>query len=110
MKRERAALPAIPAQREEGGSASQGEGGSLTHRVRRAAMWTGASAIVLRLSNVLVMAIAARIVAPAEMGVYALAITVYGFVVCLGSWGVTSAIGRSDLDADKLGPTVTTIA
>ena len=73
-------------------------------------MWTGASAIVLRLSNILVMAIAARIVAPAELGVYALAVTIYGIVVCLGSCGVSAAIGRADLDADRLGPTVTTIA
>jgi PST family polysaccharide transporter len=31
-------------------------------------------------------------------------------VICLASWGVTSAIARADLDADRLGPTVTTVA
>ncbi len=69
-----------------------------------------ASAILLRFSNILVMVVVARIISPEELGVYALAITVYGFVVCLASWGVASAIGRSDLDADRLGPTVTTFA
>lgn len=73
-------------------------------------MWTGAAAMVLRFGNILVMAVVARIISPDELGVYALAITVYGFVVCLASWGVASAIGRSDLDADRLGPTVTTFA
>ena len=79
-------------------------------RARRGAMWTGASAILLRLGNVLVMVIVARIISPAELGVYALAVAVYGVVVCLAAWGVGSAIGRSDLDADELGPTVTTFA
>jgi lipopolysaccharide exporter len=103
MARERTALP------ESDPSAPQAHG-SLSHRARRAAMWTGGSAILVRLSNVLVMAVVARIIAPDELGVYALAITVHGFVVCLASWGVTSAIARADLDADKLGPTVTTVA
>lgn len=83
---------------------------SLARQARRGALWSGASAILLRFSNVLVMIIVARIIAPDELGVYALAITVHGFVVCIAAWGVGSAIGRSDLDADKLGPTVTTFA
>jgi PST family polysaccharide transporter len=103
MARERTELPEVERD-------SRQAGGSLTHRARRAALWTGGSAILVRFSNVLVMAVAARIIAPEELGVYALAITVHGFVVCLASWGVTSAIGRSDLDADRLGPTVTTVA
>lgn len=73
-------------------------------------MWTGASTIVLRLSNILVMAVVARIIAPDDLGVYAIAITVQGAIVCLASWGVTAAIARSDLDADSIGPTVVTIA
>ena len=84
--------------------------GSLGRRARRGAIWTGASALLLRFSNVFVMMIVARIIAPAELGVYAIAIAVYGFIVCLGTWGVGAAIGRSDLDLDKLAPTVTTIA
>lgn len=94
----------------EARSAGRDEDTSLSHRVRRAAMWTGASTIVLRLSNILVMAVVARIIAPEELGVYAIAITVHGFIVCLASWGVTAAIARSDLDADRIGPTVVTIA
>ncbi|GFG54422.1 hypothetical protein MAGR_58630 [Mycolicibacterium agri] len=73
-------------------------------------MWTAASAILLRFGNILVMAVVARLISPDELGIYALAIAVYGFVASLASWGVASAIGRSDLDADKLGPTVTTFA
>lgn len=73
-------------------------------------MWIGASTMLLRFGNILVMAVVARLVSPDELGVYALAIAVYGFVASLASWGVASAIGRSDLDADKLGPTVTTFA
>lgn len=82
---------------------------SLTQRARRGAIWTGASTILLRLSNVLVMVIVARIVSPAELGLYALAIAIYGFVIYI-AWGVVAVIARSDLDADKLGPTVTSLA
>jgi len=103
MARERTALP-------ESAPGAPQEHGTLSQRARRAAMWTGGSAILVRLSNVLVMAVVARIIAPDELGVYALAITVHGFVICLASWGVTSAIARADLDADRLGPTVTTVA
>ncbi|SDE15857.1 oligosaccharide flippase family protein [Rhodococcus tukisamuensis] len=102
MTHERAALPGVQ-------SDPQRAGASLAHRALRAALWTGASAIVVRFSNILVMAIAARIIAPEELGVYALALAVHGFVACFAAWGVTSAIGRLDLDADRLGPTVTTV-
>lgn len=88
---------------------SQGDDASLTHRARRGAIWTGASALLLRFSNVFVMMIVARIIAPEELGVYAIAIAVYGFIVCVGAWGVGAAIGRSDLDVDKLAPTVVTL-
>ncbi|MBS1692097.1 MAG: oligosaccharide flippase family protein [Actinobacteria bacterium] len=101
-----AGLPTVAADTADGTS----EDASLTHRARRGALWTGASAIVLRLSSVLVMVVVARIITPAELGVFALAIAVYGFVVCVGVWGVGAAIGRSDLDVDKLGPTVTTFS
>src|SRR4051812_19160419 len=83
---------------------------SLGHRARRGAIWTGASALLLRFSNVVVMMVVARIIAPAELGVYAIAIAVYGFIVCIGALGVGAAIGRTDLDVDKLAPTVTTLA
>jgi PST family polysaccharide transporter len=56
------------------------------------------------------MMVVARIIAPDELGVYAIAIAVYGFIVCVGALGVGAAIGRLDLDVDKLAPTVTTLA
>ena len=89
---------------------SLGDDASLGHRARRGAIWTGASALLLRFSNVLVMMVVARIIAPDELGVYAIAIAVYGFIVCVGALGVGAAIGRTDLDVDKLAPTVTTLA
>lgn len=100
----------LPTVQSDALAGSLGDDASLTNRARRGAIWTGASAIVLRLSSVLVMIIVARIITPAELGVFALAVAVYGFIVCVGIWGVGAAIGRSDLDVDKLGPTVTTFS
>jgi lipopolysaccharide exporter len=102
-------LPAVP--RSEGLPASGGQNsGSIGDRARRGAMWTAGSAILLRLSNVLVMVIVARLISPKELGVYTLATVIYGLVVFLGAFGLESAIARLDLDAHKLGPTVTSVA
>jgi lipopolysaccharide exporter len=101
-------LPAAP--RSEGLLASEEDSGSVGDRARRGAMWSAGTAILLRLSNVLVMVIVARIISPKELGVYTLATVIYGLVSVIGALGAETAITRLDLDADELGPTVTTVA
>jgi PST family polysaccharide transporter len=83
---------------------------SLTDRVRKGALWAGGSSLFLRFANIAIMAVVARIVAPAELGVFALTLVVHGVVVSLAELGVSSAIARSDLDIDRIAPTVATIS
>ena len=82
----------------------------LGQRVRRGAMWNVASTFLLRISNIAVMAVVARIVSPEELGVFALAITIQVVLADMAALGVSSAIARSDLDEEKIAPTVTTIS
>ncbi len=86
------------------------EGISLFQRVRVGAAWSVANVVLLRFGNVAVMAIIARLVAPDEFGVFALALTIYAFVTSLGELGVASAVARADLDPDRIAPTASTIA
>jgi PST family polysaccharide transporter len=87
-----------------------GHEATLGKRVRTGAMWTAASNVLLRLGNILVLAVVARIVSPAELGVFALAAALQILVGDLAVLGVSSAIARADLDADEIGPTVVTIS
>jgi lipopolysaccharide exporter len=83
---------------------------ALGSQVRSGALWAGASSILLKVANIAVMAVVVRIVAPAEFGIYSLALVVYGVVVGLAELGVASAVARADLDDRLLAPTVATVA
>ncbi|TFD52124.1 hypothetical protein E3T55_06995 [Cryobacterium frigoriphilum] len=83
---------------------------SLGDRVRTGALWAGGNALFLRVANILIMAVVARIVAPAELGVFALTLVVHGIVVSMAELGVASAIARSDQNVDSIAPTVVTIS
>lgn len=83
---------------------------SLGDQVRSGALWAGGNALFLRFANILIMAVVARIVAPAELGVFALTLVVHGIVVSVAELGVASAIARSDQDLDAIAPTVVTIS
>ena len=101
-------LPVLPPAA-PGGVAAAGKE-ALVKDMRRGAVWTGASTMLLRVSNIALMAVVARIVAPDELGVFALAITVQAILVSVAELGVASAIARTDLDIEKIAPTVVTIA
>lgn len=83
---------------------------NLRASVRRGAIWSAGATIFLRLGNILLMAVVARIVSPEELGVFALAVTVHAVVVTMAELGIASAIARSDLDVDKIAPTIVTIS
>lgn len=83
---------------------------SLTDQVRSGALWAGGNALFLRFASILIMAVVARIVAPAELGIFALTLVVHGIVVSVAELGVASAIARSDQDLDSIAPTVVTIS
>jgi lipopolysaccharide exporter len=91
---------------EPSGSDSQ----SLSASVRKGAIWVVASNLLLRLANVALTAIVARILSPHDFGVFAVALTAYVIVSSIGELGVASCLFRADLDIDSLAPTVATIA
>jgi lipopolysaccharide exporter len=78
--------------------------------IRNGVFWSAAGTIVFRLSNIVVMAFVARILAPDQFGIFALAVTIHAFTVSVAELGVASAIARSDLDVERIAPTVTTIS
>jgi lipopolysaccharide exporter len=93
-----------------GRKSASGDSQSLSSRVRKGALWVVASNLLLRLANVLLTAVIARILSPHDFGVFAVALTAYGIISSLGELGVSSCLIRADLDIDRLAPTVTTIS
>jgi lipopolysaccharide exporter len=83
---------------------------SMSAIVRRGALWSIATTAMLRLANVLVTAIIARILDPHDFGVYTVALTVYGIVSAVGEFGLGLCLIRADLDIDSLAPTMATVA
>jgi PST family polysaccharide transporter len=83
---------------------------TLGREMVRAATWSSFGAIALRLGSFSVGIIAARLIAPSEFGVFAVALTVHAIIISASDIGVSSYIVRHDGDLDEVGPTVTTIA
>jgi lipopolysaccharide exporter len=79
------------------------------HQVGRGIRWSSLSALVLRISTFLVGVVAARLIAPREFGVFAVALTVYGIVLTLSDLGVTQAIIREVDNTREIGPSVMTL-
>jgi lipopolysaccharide exporter len=87
-----------------------GEGASLGRRMGSAAAWSSMGSIAMRLGTFAVGIVAARLIAPDEFGVFAVAITVHAIIINASDLGVSAYIVRHDGDLDSIGPTVTTIA
>lgn len=87
-----------------------GDAPSLSTQVRKGAIWVVASNLLLRLANVLLTAVVARILAPHDFGVYAVALTAYAIISSVGELGLSACLIRADLDIDALGPTVATVS
>ena len=83
---------------------------ALTTNVRRSAIWSAASTLLLRVSGIGITAIVAHILTPHDFGVFAVATTAFTIVSALGEFGVTSCIIRADLDADAMVPTMWTVS
>lgn len=83
---------------------------SLSKRVRDGALWSVLSTLILRLANIGITAIVARILAPRDFGVFAVALTAYAIVSAVGQLGVASCLMRADLDADTMAPTLVTVS
>src|ERR1700690_3429419 len=83
---------------------------SLSENVRRGALWVVASNLLLRVANILLLAVVAHILTPRDFGIFAVATTAYVIVSSIGELGVSSCLLRADLDLDSLAPTVAAIS
>ena len=83
---------------------------SLSSSIRKGALWVVASNVLLRLANVAITAVVARILSPHDFGVFAVALTAFAVVSSLGELGVSACLMRADLDIDRLAPTVATVS
>jgi PST family polysaccharide transporter len=97
----------LPQQPSDGGSTAEPDVGRL---MQRAAVWTGLNSFVLRLAQFGVGVIVARLIAPEEFGVFAVALIVHAIVSNVSDLGVSAAIVRTDRNLDDVAPTVFTIA
>jgi PST family polysaccharide transporter len=65
---------------------------------------------LLRLANVLLVAVVAHILSRHDFGVFAVALTAFAIVSSVAELGVSSCLMRADLDIDRLAPTVATVS
>jgi PST family polysaccharide transporter len=84
---------------------------NLGRLVRRGAAWTALNVVVSRFGTFLLGAIIARLVSPAEFGVFAVALVVHAVLINASELGVSTALLRGDqASVERRAPTVTTIA
>src|SRR6266567_5509985 len=88
----------------------QREPPTLSAQVRRGALWSALSTLVLRLVTIAVTAVVAHILAPRDFGVFTVALTAYMIVSSLGELGIASCLVRADLDIDTMAPTMVTVS
>jgi lipopolysaccharide exporter len=84
--------------------------GKLSSRVRSSAIWNVSSTMLLRMTGILVTAVVAHILSPRDFGEFAVATTAFSIVSVLGELGVSSCLGRADLDLDALAPTMASVS
>src|SRR5690348_10256578 len=103
--------PALPSSKEAGiRKPARPDSAALSSRVRRGALWSVLSTLLLRLSNIAVTAVVAHILAPRDFGIFTVALTAYTVIQSLGELGVASCLIRADLDIDAMAPTMVTIS
>lgn len=81
---------------------------SLRSTAARGAAWSGVSTIVLRMGGLVVGIVLARILAPEQFGVYAVALTVQSILITVADLGLSADLIRSD-HPDEIAPTVASL-
>ena len=79
-------------------------------RVGRSIAWSGAGAALLKVGQLFIGIFAARVLAPHDFGVFAIAMVVYAIVINVSDLGVGSAVIRERARLDELAPTAVTLA
>ena len=80
----------------------------LEGRIRRSLAWSSVNSIVLRLGQFLVGVVLARLIAPAQFGLFAVALAVQGILVTIAELGISADLVRTG-DIRHRAPTVATI-
>lgn len=81
-----------------------GDGPALSGRVARALRWSTTGTLVVRLGNLGLGIVIARIVSPEEFGLYAIALTVQSVVMALADLGLSADLVRSPDFERRTGP------
>ena len=76
----------------------------------RATLWSAANTAFLRLAQLGVSIVVARLVSPQQFGVFVVALVTYQIVINISEVGVSAALVREIDNADRIAPTVATIA
>ena len=80
-------------------------------RVGRSVAWSTGGGLLMRFGQLLVGIVVARLLAPADFGVFAVVLAVYAVIVNISEAGVGSALIREEEDRlDTAGPTAVTMA
>ncbi|MBB5800607.1 PST family polysaccharide transporter [Saccharothrix ecbatanensis] len=82
----------------------------LERRVTSAIRWSAVNSLVQRLSQVGVGILLARLIAPEQFGVFAVALVVLNIVMSVSEMGVSVALVRTEKPVSELAPTVTTLS
>ena len=78
--------------------------------MRKAAVWSGLNSFLLRLGQFAVGIVIARLVAPDQFGVFAVALTVQTVIVNVSELGVSAALVRAKEHVDETARVVATIS
>lgn len=76
--------------------------------VARGLRWSLAGSLTLRLGSVAVGIVGARLIAPADYGVFAVALTIWAVLGTLAEFGLGAALVRAE-DPERAAPTVATV-
>jgi PST family polysaccharide transporter len=83
---------------------------TLERKVGSAVRWSAANSLLQRVSQLGVSVLLARLIAPEQFGVFAVALVVLNIVLSVSEMGVSVALVRSTEPVDKMAPTVTTLS
>ncbi|HEY8790476.1 MAG TPA: lipopolysaccharide biosynthesis protein [Actinopolymorphaceae bacterium] len=86
-------------------SALTGDANELSYTLRRSLTWSALSTITLRLGTFAVGVVVARLLAPDEFGIYAIALTVQTILITLADLGLSADLIRCG-DPERRAPTV----
>ncbi|ACU35694.1 polysaccharide biosynthesis protein [Actinosynnema mirum DSM 43827] len=92
------------------GAADPATGSGLGGRVGSAIRWSAINSLLQRVSQVGVGVLLARLIAPEQFGVFAVALVVLNIVLSVSEMGVSVALVRTDEPVEDLAPTVTTLS